>query len=107
MINPSSYSTCSEFYEVAMSVQFVRPYGGKDRRFRINALHDPQTGKYSTSAYIKEDVTLQPSFPVVNGKFESTPKSYSLWVAFTNIGWTHQDSAEAAIEQALGFLAGT
>jgi hypothetical protein len=107
MINPMSYSTCSEFYEVSLSVQFVRTYAGVDRSFRLEALRNPQTGKYSTSAYIRENVTLQPTYPATNGKFGSAPTSYSIWAQFTNIGWTNRDSAEAAIEQAMGFLAGS
>jgi hypothetical protein len=104
MINPMSYNTCNEFYEVALSVEFVRNYAGVDRSFRIEALHNPQTGKYSASAYIREDVTLQPTYPAAYGKFNSAPTSYSIWVQFPDIGWTNRDSAEAAIEQVLGFL---
>lgn len=104
MINPSSYSSCSEFYEVALSVEFVKPYGGEDRMFKIEALFNRTNGSYSTSAYIKEHVTLQPSYPVVNGSFTSKPTDYTIWVAFHNIGWTDRESAEAAIEQAIGFL---
>lgn len=104
MINPSSFSACSEFYEIAKSVEFVKQYGGEDRVFRIDALYDPKSSRYSTVAYIKESVNLQPSYPVANGKFTSPPVDYLIWVAFTNIGWTDRDSADAATEQALGFL---
>lgn len=104
MINPSSYNTFNEFYEVAKTVQFVKSYGGEDRTFKIEALFDPKSGSYSTSAYIQEYVTLQPSYPVVNGIYTSKPTDYSVWVKFGNIGWTDRESAESAIEQALGFL---
>lgn len=107
MINPSSYSSCTEFYEVAKSVELVKQYGGEDRNFRIDALFDPKSGRYSTAAYIRENVTLQPSFPVANGKFASPAIDYSIWVVFNNVGWTDRHTAEAAIEQALCFLSGS
>ncbi|MEO5690102.1 MAG: hypothetical protein ABIR54_22305 [Burkholderiaceae bacterium] len=104
MINPSSYSACSEFYEVAKSVEFVRPYGGEDRRFRIDALLNLADGSFSTSAYLEESVTLQPSFPQSNGAFDRKPEAFRVWVAFSNIGWTNRTSADDAINQALGML---
>ena len=104
MINPKCYSSCAEFYEVAQTVQFVKSYAGEDRRFKIEALFDPQNGNYSTKAYLQEDVTLQPSFPVTNGVFDRKPTTFTVWVSFTNIGWTSRATAEEAIEQALGFL---
>jgi hypothetical protein len=104
VITPNSYSGCSEFYEVAKSVEFFKQYGGQDRRFRIDALFDPKNGRFSTSAYIEEAVNIQPSYPVVNGQFATAPDDFRIWVVFTNVGWTDRDSAEAAIEQAMGFL---
>ncbi len=104
MINPGSYSSFNEFYEVVKTVEFVTSHGGEDRRFRINALYDPRSKSYSTSAYIREEVTLQPSFPYVNGAYQSNPQNFAIWVAFTNIGWTNRNTADEAIEQAMGFL---
>ncbi|WLI89600.1 hypothetical protein Q4S45_00250 [Massilia sp. R2A-15] len=104
MINPNSYSGCSEFYEVAKSVVFFQQYGGETRRFRIDALLDPKSGRFSTSAYIEEAVNLQRSYPVANGKFTTAPDDFRIWVVFTNLGWTDRASAEAAIEQAMAFL---
>jgi hypothetical protein len=104
LINTNSYSSCSEFYEIAKSVQFVRPYGGTDRTFKIEALFSPKDGTYSTAAYIQEHVTLQPSYPSVGNTLTGTPASYGIWTVFSNLGWTSRATAEAAIEQALGFL---
>ena len=104
MIRQATYQHCTEFYEVANSVEFVRPHAGQDRRFRIDALLDPRTGNFSTSAYIQEYVTLQPSYPYVNGQLTSAPTNFAVWVAFTHIGWTARNSAESAIEQALSFF---
>lgn len=104
MIKPSAYGSCGEFYEIAKTVEFVKSYGGEDRYFRINALLNPGTGRYSTSAYIRESVTLQPKFPQTNGKFDRRPEEMQVWAVFSNIGWTDRGTAEEAIEQALGFL---
>ena len=107
MISPQAYAECSEFYEVAKTVEFVMNYGGENRRFRINALLNLATGRYSTSAYISESVTLQPTFPQTAGQFERKPEDMQIWIVFSDIGWTDRSTAEAAIEQALGFLGGS
>lgn len=104
MINPISYSACSEFYEVVKSVEFVKEFGGIDRMFRIDALYQPETGVYSTRVYIEESVTLQPAYPNQNGKRTSVCEDYRIWVVLGNAGSTNRDTAEAAIQQALGFL---
>lgn len=104
MINPNSYSKCSEFYVVAKTVEFVKRHGDEDRQFRIDALHDPKAGKFSTAVYVKESFTLQPTYPQTNGKFDRKPENVRLWIAYDNVGWTDRDTAEQAIEQALGFL---
>ena len=104
MINPRAYSNCSEFYEVAKSVEFVKTYGGEDRYFRINALFHPQTGRYSTSAYVREAVALQPTYPQTMGVYDRKPEDMQVWIVFGNLGWTDRNTAEEAIEQALGFL---
>ena len=103
-MNPATYQHCTEFYEVAKSVEFVRPHAGQDRRFRIDALHDSLTGKFSTAAYIEEDVNLQLSYPYVNGQFTHAPTNFAVWVAFRHTGWTHRNDADGAIEQALSFF---
>lgn len=104
MIKPAAYKNCSAFYEVVKTVEFVKPHGGKDTCFRIDALFDPQSGRYSTTVYYQEDFRLQPAFPVSNGNFTTNPGDFSVWVPFPNAAWTDRDSAEQAIEQALGFL---
>ena len=104
MIRPSMYKNCSEFYEVAKIVEFVMPYGGQDTHIRIEALHDPQSGRYSTRVSYQQEFRLQPSYPVVNGNFGKNPGDFSLWVPFPNAAWTDRDTADAAIEQALGFI---
>ena len=63
MIQPTAYKNCSEFYEVSKTVEFVMPYGGKDTQFRIEALHDLQSDRFSTRVYYHEHFYLQPSYP--------------------------------------------
>ena len=104
MINPKSYSNCSEFYEVVKSVEFVKNIGGEDRYLRIDALFHPQAGTCSTAAYIRESVTLQPTYPQSQGQFDRKAENMEIWAVYSNIGWTSRATPEEAIEQALGFL---
>lgn len=104
MIPASSYKNCSEFYEVVKTVEFVMPYGEEDTQFRIEALHDLQTGRFSTRVYYYEHFHLQPSYPVMNGKFTQKPSDFRVWVPLPNVAWTDRDTADEAITQALGFL---
>ncbi|OZT74155.1 hypothetical protein CE457_09170 [Vreelandella boliviensis LC1] len=80
------------------------PYGGEDTQFRIEVLHDLQSSRFSTSVYYKDYFHLQPSYPVVNGKFSKKPTDFQVWVPFPNAAWTDRDTADEAITQALGFL---
>lgn len=104
MIQSSVYINCSEFYEVAKIVEFVMPYGGEDTQFRIEVLHNLQSSRFNTSVYYKEHFHLQPSYPVVNGKFSNKPTDFQVWVPFPNAAWTDRATADEAITQALGFL---
>lgn len=104
MINPNTYSKCSEFYEVAKTVEFVKNHAGEDKQFRIDALHDLKAGNFSTAVYVKESFTLQPTYPQTNGAFDRKPEDAYIWIAYNNVGWTNRNTADEAIEQALGFL---
>ncbi|MCY1368806.1 hypothetical protein D9M69_558070 [compost metagenome] len=104
MINPVTYQNCSEFYEIVKTVEFVMRHGGEDMQFRIEALHDVQAKRYSTRVSYHQYFRLQPSYPIVGGSFANNPEDISLWVPFPNAAWTDRDTAEGAIEQALGFL---
>lgn len=104
MIQPAAYKNCSEFYEVVKTVEFVMPYGGEDTQFRIEAMHDQQSGRFSTRVSYHEHFHLQPSYPVVSGKFTTKPGDFQVWVPFPNAAWTDRDTADEAITQALGFL---
>ena len=104
MIQSGAYTNCSEFYEVVKTVEFVMPYGGTDTSFRIEALHALRSGRFSTRAYYQVHLNLQPSSPVVAGKFITNPEDFALWVLFPNAAWTDRGTADEAITQALGFL---
>jgi hypothetical protein len=104
MIQSAAYTKCSEFYEVAKTVEFVMPYGEQDTQIRIEALHDLRTGHFSTRVYYYEHFHLQPSYPVNNGKFTKNPEDFQVWVPFPNPGWTDCHTADEAITQVLGFI---
>jgi hypothetical protein len=105
MQTPERFSFCSEFCVVAKVVEVVVNLGGANRTVRIEALdrfYSTQPS-YSTRAYIQESVTVQPTYPQSNGRFERKPESMRVWVPY-DLPWTDRDSADGAIEQALGFL---
>lgn len=104
MIPASAYKNCSEFYEVVKTVEFVMQYGEEDTLFRIEALHELQTNRFSTRVYYQEHFHLQPSYPVEKGKFMQKLADFRVWVPFPNAAWTDRDTADQAITQALGFL---
>ena len=104
MIKPSSYVNCSEFYEVEKTVELVMPHGGEDTTIRVEALLDLKSGRYSTRVSYHENFKLQPSYPIVNGKFEKMPEDFAVWVPLLNAPWVDADTADSAIERSLGFL---
>lgn len=80
------------------------PYGEEDTSFRIEALHDPQTGRFCTRVYYHEHFYLQPSYPVINGTFTKNPADFQVLVPLPNDAWTDRNTADEAITQALSFL---
>jgi hypothetical protein len=104
MLDPANYPFCSEFYIVEKSIEVVAKINGEDRQIRIDALHRPDsTTRYSTASYIKEDITVQPTYPQTNGDFERKPECVRVWIAY-NLPWTARNSADEALAQALSFL---
>jgi len=103
MFSEELHAFCSEFYVVEKSIEVVVNIGGERRRIRIDALHDERDGHYSTISYVKEDVILQPTYPQTHGSFGRTPEDMHVWVSF-DLPWTHLDTADHALRQALGFL---
>lgn len=104
MLGSTAYAFCSEFYVVEKAIEVVVSVQGEERHIRIEALYGPDSAtRYSTRAYIKEDVTVQPTCPQDSEGFGKKPESVSVWVAY-HLPWTARDSADGALAQALGFL---
>jgi hypothetical protein len=104
MSESERYPFCSEFYIVEKSIEVVVKINGEDRHLRIDALHAPNsTVLYSAAAYIKEDITVQTTYPQENGQFASQPQNVQVWVSY-ELPWTDRKSADDALAQALSFL---
>ncbi len=100
----SDYDFWSEFYIVEKTIEVVVHIASENRQVRIEALYGPESGtRYSTRSYIKEDVTVQPTYPSSSEGFSRKPESVSVWVSY-DLPWTSRDSADDALAQALGFL---
>jgi len=104
MIDSKQYPFCSELDMVEKTVYAVANVGGEDRQIRIEVLKSLIDGHYHTHAYMKEDITVQPSYPWEDGSFTRKPTSMSVWIAWHDFPWTHTNSADSALTQALGFL---
>jgi len=103
MLNRKSYPFCNEFYTVEKSIEVVVTIQGESCSIRIDALFNLDGSKYSTRAYILEDVTAQPTYPQTNNVFSRKPESMRVWIKY-DLPWTDRASADDALAQALGFL---
>lgn len=103
MINSSNINFCEESYVVEKIIEVVVQISGEPRTIRIEALRSLPQGKYSTRAQIEENVTVQPTYPQTGSKFDQKPKDVCIWVNYS-LPWTDRESADEALNQALGFL---
>ena len=103
MYDKNLHSFCSEFYTIERSIEVVVTIQEESKRIRIDLLRNEQTGIYSTKAYIERHFTMQPTYPQTNGSFGSQPEDVRVWADY-DLPWIHQDSADVALRQALGFL---
>jgi hypothetical protein len=103
MFDPKHHDFCSEFYTVEESIEVVLRIAKEERRIRIDALRNARDGRFSTKAYIEEDVTAQPTYPQTGDSFDRKPKHIRVWISY-DLPWTNRDSAEGALQQALSFL---
>jgi hypothetical protein len=104
MLDKKHYDFCSEFYVVEKSIAVVVKIGDEDQQVRIDALYGPDsTTVYSTHAYIKEDIMIQPTYPQTEGEFDRDPESVRVWIDY-DLPWTAAGSADEALAQALEFL---
>jgi len=104
MLTANHHDFCSEFYIVEKVIQVVATIGSEDRSIKIEALFDPVSGDYSTAAYLKEDFTLQPTYPQNGDGFTRERESVQLWVGYTDFPWTSGKSADDVLASALSFL---
>ena len=103
MLSPSSYEFCSEIYVVEKAVEVVAQIAGEVQTIRIEVLQDLRDGHYCTRAYSNEHVTLQPSYPQTGESHDRPPEAFQVWVDY-DLPWTHCESADQALSQALSFL---
>ena len=103
MITGSNIEFCDEFYVVEKSIEVVVKIAGEPQTIRIEALKSLPQAKYCTRAYIQEYVTLQPTFPQTGEKFDRKLEDMCIWVDYS-LPWTDRESADDALNQALGFL---
>ena len=103
MINEENVNSCEEFYVVEKTIDVVVNFAGESETIRIEALKSLPHGKYSTRAYISTHVTVQPTYPQTGGKFDQKPKDERVWIDYS-LPWVDRESADAALNQALGFL---
>ena len=108
MYDTERHAFCSEFYTVEKSIEVVVRIGGESRTVRIDALRDRKRdgkeGAFSTSAYIQENVTLQPTYPQTDNNFDKKPENFRVWVQIYLPNILLANSADSALGQALGFL---
>ncbi|WP_417799070.1 hypothetical protein [Terasakiella pusilla] len=103
MYNQNQHRHCNEFYTVAKTIEVVVLINGEQCHIRIDALKDETQGVYTTHSYFEENVTLQPTYPNSGGLFQRPTQDYQIWTSF-NLPWTRSDTADGALNQALGWL---
>ena len=103
MINDANIKLCEEIYVVEKTIDIVVKMAGESKNIRIEALKSLPDGKYSTRAFIYEHLTVQTTYPQTGSKFDQKPKDAGVWIDYS-MPWTNRDSADEALNQALGFL---
>lgn len=100
MFDEKQHPFCSEFYLVEQAIEVVVPSGGQTHRFRIEALRDIRTSRYSTTCYIEEAINVQLTYPRPG---EPTPTELRVWASYP-LPWTNGETAQQVLNRALGFL---
>ncbi len=97
-----------EVYEIVQTVDVVAALkpNGDVSTIRIEVLRDAlnPSGEFSTRAYLQEDVMLQPTYPQDGDGFQRRAESMTIWVVWVDFPWTNRDTADGALQQALGWL---
>lgn len=85
-------------------VEVVAKIGDEEnKRIRIEAVRDTN-GSYKTHAYIHEFLTVQLTYPQSDEDFDRPLTSLGVWVDYPDLPWTHGNSVDDVIGQALAFL---
>ncbi|MGY3130872.1 hypothetical protein ACVWZM_001554 [Bradyrhizobium sp. USDA 4501] len=100
-MNLDKFKPVIESYTVEKTIEVVwdHPDGTTDR-FRIEALRNHETGKYTTTVYRDTDIVIQPS---TLDDHVVDPRNGRVWVN-AQFPWTQRDTADAAIEQCLSLI---
>jgi hypothetical protein len=97
-----------EAYEITKTLEIVtkRDFdgGGGPSVVRIEILHCLQAGKYSVRWSQRTSFRLQPSYPVVNGKFATAAGDFPVWVPLGNMPWVDENDEDQAVQRALSCL---
>jgi hypothetical protein len=98
MTTVPDYAT--EFYTIERTVELV----ANERTYRIEVLEQNKGAKrFVTRIYQQEDIVAQPAYPMSSNQYDRKPQIYSIWESI-DVGWTDRDTADGALQQALGFL---
>ena len=105
MINDSVLEKCTEAYEIEKTIDVVVKLKSshETKHVRIEALRDLSDNKYSTTAYVRENITVQPTYPQSKGNFDRKHSEMEIWIDY-DLPCTDGDSADAVLTRALGFL---
>lgn len=77
--------------------------GGDSKHLRIEVHHHLASAKFSTAAYVREYVTVQPTYPQSNGKYDRKAEDMAIWAVY-DLPWTMGESADEVIARALSFI---
>lgn len=105
MINDSVLKECNEAYEIEKTIDVVVSLKSPDETMyvRIEALRDLKNNGYSTTAYIRKNITVQPTYNQSNENFDRKPSEMEIWIDY-DLPSADGDSADAVLTRALGFL---
>lgn len=103
MINETSINSCNEFYVIEKTIEVIVGSAEKSKTIRIEALLSLPQREYSTHVYIKEHVTVQPTFPRTGEGFDRKPANMQVWINY-DLPWTNGETADEVINKTLAFL---
>ena len=103
----SKHEKWAQVYAVERTVEVVVSMQGEAQTIRIEALRSSKTGRYSSRAYLHQQVALQPA-PVDTGEAAwpvDQPILAPLWLDLRpTLPLTNEATADEAIERALESL---